>query len=82
MYTYSHMHTAIDQTTLGTHVSLYVQGMTYLHDSPVGRHGRLKSSNVLVDSNWSCRITDIAMPFFREGEVRIQDEHQIPCFGE
>ncbi|XP_025081506.1 atrial natriuretic peptide receptor 1-like isoform X2 [Pomacea canaliculata] len=61
-------------------ISDIVRGMTYLHDSPVGRHGRLKSSNVLVDSNWSCRITDIAMPFFREGEVRIQDEHQIPCF--
>ncbi|PVD36137.1 hypothetical protein C0Q70_03110 [Pomacea canaliculata] len=50
-------------------ISDIVRGMTYLHDSPVGRHGRLKSSNVLVDSNWSCRITDIAMPFFREGET-------------
>ncbi|XP_048238353.1 atrial natriuretic peptide receptor 1-like [Haliotis rufescens] len=45
-----------------------VKGMIYLHHSPVECHGSLKSSNILVDGHWSCRIADMAMPCFREGE--------------
>ncbi|KAL3836855.1 hypothetical protein ACJMK2_022266 [Sinanodonta woodiana] len=44
------------------------RGMAYLHQSPVKTHGQLKSSNVLIDGHWVCKITDIAMPKFREGE--------------
>ncbi|XP_064598666.1 atrial natriuretic peptide receptor 2-like [Liolophura sinensis] len=43
-------------------------GMAFIHDSPVECHGRLKSSNVFIDSHWTCKIGDFAMPNFREGE--------------
>ncbi|KAL5010593.1 hypothetical protein ScPMuIL_012898 [Solemya velum] len=44
------------------------RGMVYLHDSPLRCHGRLKSSNILIDSHWICKVGDISMPIFREGE--------------
>lgn len=47
---------------------LLFQGMVYLHDSPIRCHGSLKSSNVLIDSHWICKIGDTSMPVFREGE--------------
>lgn len=44
------------------------QGMAALHDSPIKYHGRLKSSNILVDSRWTCHIADFGLRKFREGE--------------
>lgn len=38
-----------------------LQGMEHLHDSGIRTHGRLKSSNCLVDSRWSCKITDYGL---------------------
>ncbi len=32
-------------------------GMKYLHQSPVGSHGRLTSSLCVLDSKWTCKIT-------------------------
>lgn len=49
-------------------IYVYVQGMHYLHSSIVKCHGRLKSSNVYVDQHWTCRVGDVAMPMFRDGE--------------
>ena len=43
------------------------QGMEYIHGS-VETHGRLKSSNVFIDAQWTCKVGDIAMPVFRDGE--------------
>uniref|UniRef100_T1JIL0 guanylate cyclase n=1 Tax=Strigamia maritima TaxID=126957 RepID=T1JIL0_STRMM len=34
------------------------KGMDYLHDSMIGSHGRLKSTNCLIDNRWSCKISD------------------------
>ena len=31
-------------------------GMGYLHASPMGSHGRLKSSNCVVDSRWGVKV--------------------------
>lgn len=45
-----------------------VQGMSYLHASPIKYHGSLKSTNVLVDSRWACRIADFGLREFRAGE--------------
>ncbi|ESO93567.1 hypothetical protein LOTGIDRAFT_119302, partial [Lottia gigantea] len=57
-----------------------VKGMIYLHDSPVQCHGGLKSSNVLIDNHWSCKISDIQTPIFRSGEkTSILGTHQISC---
>jgi len=34
------------------------QGLEYLHRSPLKCHGRLKSTNCLVDSRWVVKLSD------------------------
>ena len=41
------------------------QGMQHLHNSPIGSHGNLKSSNCVVDSRFICKITDFGLPTLR-----------------
>lgn len=41
--------------------------MVYLHHSPLKSHGRLKSSNCIVDSRWLIKITDFGTNFLRTG---------------
>ncbi|MBN3310748.1 ANPRB protein, partial [Amia calva] len=42
-----------------------VKGMTYLHNSHIGCHGNLKSSNCVVDSRFVLKITDYGLASFR-----------------
>ena len=42
--------------------------MIYLHASEVKSHGKLKSSNCVVDSRWVVKITDFGLHEFMEGE--------------
>lgn len=51
------------------------QGMVYLHQSDVGSHGDLKSSNCLVDSRWVVKISDFGLNKFKSGQ-------EIPYHGE
>ena len=46
-----------------------LQGMIYLHDSELGSHGNLKSSNCLVDSRWVLTISDFGLHNFKMAEV-------------
>lgn len=48
--------------------------MTYLHDSPLKSHGKLKSSNCLVDSRWVVKITDFGLHELKFGADTDQDE--------
>lgn len=41
--------------------------MEYLHSSTISSHGRLKSSNIVIDSHWICKITDYGMNTLLEG---------------
>ena len=51
--------------------------MIYLHDSDVMSHGRLKSSNCLVDSRWVLQITDYGLHEFRANQDFTHfDEHK------
>lgn len=58
--------------------------MTYLHESELRSHGRLKSSNCVVDSRWVLKITDFGLWDFKESDVDLEfNEHlhyQSKCF--
>ena len=44
--------------------------MYYMHNSDLGCHGRLKSSNCVVDNRFVLKITDYGLPAFYENENR------------
>ncbi|XP_069117927.1 uncharacterized protein [Argopecten irradians] len=46
------------------------RGMEFLHRSDIGSHGRLKSSNCLVDNRWTCKIAGFGLPTLRYNGVR------------
>lgn len=52
---------------------LYLQGMIYLHDSPVVSHGNLKSSNCLVDCRWTIKICDYGLCELKLGTSDVCD---------
>lgn len=41
------------------------KGVKFLHQSVIGSHGRLKSSNCVVDNRWTVKISDFGLPHFR-----------------
>ena len=43
--------------------------MIFLHASEIKSHGKLKSSNCVVDSRWVVKITDFGLQEFMEGET-------------
>ena len=42
-------------------ISYIFQGMIFIHDSEIGVHGNLKSSNCVVDSKWVLMVTDFGL---------------------
>lgn len=52
--------------------------MQYIHSSILGCHGRLKSSNCVVDSRWMLKVTDYGLTkhIIREN-TDVSEEHQI-----
>ncbi|XP_022236427.1 atrial natriuretic peptide receptor 2-like, partial [Limulus polyphemus] len=45
-----------------------VKGVYYLHSGEIGTHGRLRSTNCVVDSHFVLKVTDFGLPSFREEE--------------
>ncbi|XP_033760364.1 LOW QUALITY PROTEIN: atrial natriuretic peptide receptor 1-like [Pecten maximus] len=52
-----------------------VQGMTYLHASPIEVHGNLNSSNCVIDGRFVLKITDFGLTRIRQLEQKVVD-HQ------
>jgi len=56
--------------------------MHFLQNSPVHIHGNLKSSNVLIDSRWTCKLTDHGLFLFKEGqEVDVEAGTEAKYYG-
>ncbi|KAG2466470.1 ANPRB protein, partial [Polypterus senegalus] len=53
-----------------------VKGMTFLHNSYIGFHGNLKSSNCVVDSRFVLKITDYGLASFRS-PCESEDTHAL-----
>ncbi|CAD6191824.1 unnamed protein product [Caenorhabditis auriculariae] len=50
-----------------------VSGLEYLHQSPIGCHGRLKSTNCLIDSRWTVRLSSFGLREMRGEENPIRE---------
>ena len=48
--------------------------MEYIHKSPLKFHGRLKSTNCLLDSRWVIKITDFGLGRFRKVTYETDNE--------
>ncbi len=51
----------VDWTFRYSIISDIVEGMIYLHSSPIGFHGRLKSTNCVIDGRFMVKITDYGL---------------------
>ena len=54
---------------------VFFQGMDYLHRSPLKYHGRFKTSNVLIDSRWTVKITDWGLVRFRTTQINTENDN-------
>ncbi|CAJ0959642.1 unnamed protein product, partial [Mesorhabditis belari] len=45
-----------------------VTGLEFLHSSPIGCHGRLKSTNCLIDARWMVKLSSFGLRQLRDGE--------------
>ena len=50
--------------------------MEYLHKSFVGSHGRLTSKSCVVDSRYSCKITDYGLNWLRDRYSEPESDEQ------
>lgn len=48
---------------------LSLQGMIFIHESPLQFHGALRPSNCLVDARWVVKLADFGLKEFRKGEM-------------
>ena len=71
-----------DLYTVKVCVVFLPQGMLFIHDSPLSFHGRLKSSNVLVDGRWTCKLSDMGMFRFRENEAQPEEDEPAYYYSE
>ncbi|XP_041481819.1 atrial natriuretic peptide receptor 1-like [Lytechinus variegatus] len=54
-----------------------VRGLHYIHDSAIGVHGRLTSSNCVVDGRFVLKITDFGIPSFRKSNKYEDNNYKL-----
>ncbi|XP_065654311.1 atrial natriuretic peptide receptor 1 isoform X3 [Hydra vulgaris] len=58
------------------------RGMHYLHhNTSMGVHGNLKSTNCVIDSRWVCKITDFGLFKFKEGQAVDLDWSEVQIYN-
>lgn len=67
---------------LNQFLSLYtvyamIQGMQYIHDSPLGVHGNLKSTNCLITSRWTLKVADFGLLHLRQKTAAEADGQDV-----
>ncbi|KAK7002980.1 guanylate cyclase 32E, partial [Biomphalaria glabrata] len=67
----------LDSMFIASLVFDIIKGMTYIHASELISHGKLKSSNCVVDSRWVLKITDYGLHEFTSGEVPLLGEYAL-----
>ena len=56
--------------------------MHFIQNSPIHIHGNLKSSNVLIDSRWTSKVTDHGLFLFKEGqEIDVEAGREAKHYG-
>lgn len=65
----------LSPSTCSTCLSLCLQGMVFLHNSVILSHGKLKSSNCVVDNRFVLKITDYGLSSFHSDGDSGSDAH-------
>lgn len=55
---------------------LLIQGMEYLHNSEIGAHGKLSSSNCVISRHWRVKVTDYGLKAFKMNNVSDNNSYQ------
>lgn len=63
----------LDWTFRSAIIKDVARGLAYLHSTNIGSHGRLKSSNCVVDNRWTTKLTDFGLGSFRPNTVESGD---------
>ncbi|XP_045521207.1 guanylate cyclase 32E [Pieris brassicae] len=67
----------LDDMFVASLVADLLRGLTYLHDSALGSHGNLTSSNCLVDRRWVLQISDYGLHTLKSGCADTEDALRI-----
>ncbi|XP_071130761.1 guanylate cyclase 32E-like [Mytilus edulis] len=65
----------LDSMFIASIVFDIIRGLMFLHNTEIKSHGRLKSSNCLVDSRWVVKISDFGMCEFLNGAIEDLEEY-------
>ncbi|KAJ8031037.1 Atrial natriuretic peptide receptor 1 [Holothuria leucospilota] len=57
-------------------------GMIFLHNSDLKSHGKLKSSNVVIDGRWVAKVTDFGLHKFKEEKHSQQSKTETEIYKE
>ncbi len=57
--------------------NLLFQGLAFIHSSDIGSHGRLRSSNCVVDSRFVLKLMDFGLPSFYESDDVYTEDNEL-----